>query len=217
MGTTILLADDHQIVRDGLRTLIQKEENMEVVAEASDGNSAVALAIEHQPDVIIMDITMPDLNGIEATRRILSKFPSTKVIALSMHSDKRFIAEILKAGAKGYMLKDCAFQELANAIRTVMNNETYLCPSIAGLVVGNYMEQLSSDESSVFSILTAREREVLQLLAEGINTKRIASKLNLSPKTIETHRRNIFDKLQMSSIAELTKYAIREGLTSLDK
>ncbi len=216
MTARVLIADDHGIVREGLRTLIERESDMEVVAEAEDGAEAVRVALEVAPNVVIMDIAMPELNGMEATRRIVAEAPGVKVLALSMHSDKRFVAEILKAGASGYLLKDCAFEELARAIRAVVAGQTYLSPAIAGIVAEGYVRRLSASDSSAFSVLTPREREVLQLMAEGWPTKRIASRLHVSVKTVETHRRQIMQKLDIHSVAELTKYAVREGLTSLE-
>ncbi len=213
----ILIVDDHKIVRDGLRTLIDSEEGMEVIAEAEDGRSAVRLAEKLSPDVVIMDISMPDMNGIDATRQILRLNRRAKVIALSMYSDRRFVSGMLEAGASGYLLKDCAFEELVRAIRSVVSDQTYLSPSIAGIVVNRYIGKENRSEGSVFTNLTQREREVLQVLSEGMSTKEIAYHLNLSVKTVETHRRNIMEKLNIHSISELVKYAIREGLTSLEK
>ena len=216
MSIRILLADDHKIVRDGLRALIEKQSGMEVIAEAGDGRSTVQMVQELLPNLVIMDIAMPDMNGIEATRQITATAPNVKIVALSMHSDKRFVAEMLKAGASGYLLKDCAFEELDNAIRAVIANRTYLSPKIADIIIKDYTRLFPKTEFSVFSILTLREREVLQLLAEGKTTKEISSSLNISAKTVETYRKQIMDKLDIHSIAELTKYAVREGLTSLD-
>ena len=216
MKIKILLADDHKIVREGIRTLIEKQPGLEVIGEADSGRTALKLTLELKPDVVIMDVTMPDLNGIEATRQIHSEIPSVKVIALSMHSDKRLVAGILMAGASGYLLKeDCDSVELARAIQAVATNQIYLSPKISEVVVKDYVRQLSTAVSSPFSILTPREREVLQLLAEGKSTKEIASSLHVSVKTIETHRNKIMLKLDIRSIAELTKYAIRERLTPL--
>jgi len=217
MSIRILLADDHKILRDGLRALLEKQSGMEVIAEAGDGRATVQLVRELLPNVVIMDIAMPDLNGIEATRQITALAPNVKIVALSMHSDKRFVAEMLKAGASGYLLKDCAFEELDNAIRAVIANRTYLSPKIADIIIKDYTRLFPKTEFSVFSILTLREREVLQLLAEGKTTKEISSSLNISAKTVETYRKQIMDKLDIHSIAELTKYAVREGLTSLEK
>ncbi|HXX57325.1 MAG TPA: response regulator transcription factor [Thermodesulfovibrionales bacterium] len=215
MNIKVLLADDHKIVRDGLRTLLENHPEITVVGEAEDGRETVQLAQKLAPAVVIMDIAMPDLNGIEATRQIISEHPHIKVVALSMHSDRRFVSEMLKAGASAYLLKDCAFEELVNAILTVMKNKIYLSPAIAGVVIENYIRNAPKSEPSVFSLLSDREREVLQLMAEGKATKEIASHLHVSIKTVETHRMNIMTKLDIHSVAELTKYAIREGLTSL--
>lgn len=215
MRIRILIADDHKIVRDGLRSLLEKQPNMEVVAEAENGRKAVSLAIRRRPQVVIMDISMPDLNGIEATRQMLKELPDLKVIALSMHSDRRYILGMFQAGAAGFLLKDCAFQELASAIDTVAANKPYLSPSIARTVLEDFVRGPASSRPSAPDVLTAREREVLQLLAEGWSTKKIASHLHVSAKTVETHRRRIMEKLGLNGIAELTKYAIREGLTSL--
>jgi DNA-binding NarL/FixJ family response regulator len=216
MSIRILLADDHKITRQGLRSLLDKEFDMEVVAEAEQGRTAVRLVRELSPQVVIMDVTMPDLNGVEAARQIVSEFPDVKIIALSMHSDSLFVTEMLRSGASGYLLKDCAFEELARAIRTVVAGKTYLSPSISGVVVDDYLHRLSKAVLSDSEVLTDREREVLQLLAEGKSTKQIALKLHISVKTVETHRRQMMDKLDIHTVAELTKYAIRKGLTSLE-
>jgi two-component system response regulator NreC len=216
MLTKILLADDHKIVRDGLRALIEKEPNMEVVAEACDGRTTVQRAKEFMPHIIIIDIAMPDLNGIEATRQIVNEIPGVKIIALSMHSDRRFVTRMLESGAAGYLLKDSAFEELSLAIKTVQSGKVYLSPAIAGVVVEDMVRHSPQKFSRTTAELTPREREVLQLLAEGRTTKRIASQLNVSVKTVETHRRQVMEKLDIHSVAELTKYAVREGLTSLE-
>jgi two-component system response regulator NreC len=213
----ILLADDHKIVRQGICTLLATEPDMEVVGEADNGRIIPRLVQELSPQVIIMDISMPDLNGIDATRKILSEFPGLKVIALSMHSDSLFVLNMLKAGASGYLLKDCALEELVKAIRTVVANKTYLSPGISDILIRDFMEGWSiSTGASAFSVLTAREREVLQLMAEGKSTTEIAHTLCVSVKTVEAHRKQVMNKLGIHSVAGLTKYAIREGLTSLD-
>jgi two-component system response regulator NreC len=217
MSCRIVIADDHQIMRQGLRVLLEKEPDMEVVAEAEDGRKAVVLVQELTPDVVIMDVNMPDLNGIEATRQILSDYPEMKVIALSVHIDRRFIINMLKAGAHGYLLKDCAFEELAQAIRLAMANKTYLSPGVANIVVKDYVRRVPGPAQTAFSLLTAREREVLQLMAEGKNTSKIAELLAISVKTVETHRQQVMHKLGIRSVAELTKYAIREGITPLEE
>ena len=214
MAIKIILADDHKIVRQGLRTMLESEADIEVIGEADDGRMAVRLARELSPQVIIMDVGMPDLNGIEATRQVLAESPGIKVIALSMHCDRRFVMNMLKAGASGYLLKDSAFEELATAIRMVLGGKVYLSTEIANIVVKDYLQ--GGGDESVFSVLTPREREVLQLMAEGKSSRQIADHLIISVKTVETHRMQIMHKLQIFSVAELTKYAIREGLSSLD-
>ncbi len=210
--TTILLADDHQLVRQGLRTLLAQQPDLDVVGEASDGVEAVALARTLRPDVVIMDIAMPKLNGIEATRAILSESPSIRVIALSMYADRRFVTEVLRAGALGYVLKEGAFEELAQAIRMVADGRAYLSPSVAGVVVEEFVRQAAAPASTSLDILTAREREVLKLLAEGRRAREIAQELNISVKTAEAHRQNLMNKLEIHSVADLTRLAIREGL-----
>ncbi|MGB7583123.1 MAG: response regulator transcription factor [Sedimentisphaerales bacterium] len=213
MGIKIILADDHAMLRHGLSKSLQNEKDMEVIAQAKDGRTTVELAKELSPNIVIMDIGMPDLNGIEATRQIVKENPKVKIIALSMHSSKNFIIEMFKAGASGYLLKDCEFDELVNAIRLVMNNKTYISPAISDVVVDNYMRQPDNAKDSVFSILSQREREVLQLLTEGKATKQIGKRLHISAKTVEVHRLNLMNKLKIDNIAQLTKYAIQEGLT----
>jgi len=216
MTIRILIADDHQIVRQGLRTLLEKEPDMAVVAEADDGRATVRLVRDISPEVVIMDVAMPDLNGIEATRQIVAEFPKIKIIALSMYADQRFVLNMLKAGASGYLLKDCAFEELIRAIRVVMAQKTYLSPGVTDIVVKDYTAGNNSGKPSVFSVLSPREREVLQLMAEGRSTSQIAGLLHVSVKTVETHRQQVMHKLNIHSVAELTKYAIREELTSLE-
>ena len=216
MTIRVLLADDHKIFRDGLRTLIENEAGMEVIADADNGRKAVVLAQKLSPNVIIMDVTMPDMNGIEATRKIVDGMPEVKVIALSMHSDRRYVLGMLEAGASGYLLKDCAFGELAGAIHQVVTGNTYLSPKIADVVVKGYLNKALEASSATNVAMTSREREILQLIAEGFTAKEIAAHVFLSIKTVETHRRNIMQKLNMRSVAEMTKYAIREGLVSLD-
>jgi two-component system, NarL family, response regulator NreC len=212
----LLLADDHKIMREGLKALLEQRSDVQVVAEAENGLEAVQLTQKLKPDIVIMDIGMSGLNGIEATRQIVAGVPGVKVIALSMHSDKRFVVEMLKAGASGYLLKDSAPEELTAAMRALAANRPYLSPKITDVVLKDYLSTLSQTEPTAFTVLTAREREVLQLIAEGKTTKEIASALQVSVKTIETHRQQMMEKLNIRSIAELTKYAVREGLTSLD-
>jgi DNA-binding NarL/FixJ family response regulator len=212
----VLLADDHRLFRDGLRHLIEKDTNIKVVGETSDGLETIQAVKTHRPDVILMDISMPTLNGVEATRKILKEYPRTKVVILSMHSDRRFVLESFKAGASGYILKDCAVAELLAAIHAVHKNQVYLDKTIAKIVVKDYISLNAEKPDSVFAILSSRERQVLQMMAEGYSTKEIADKISISVKTVETHRKQIMDKLNIHNIAQLTKYAIREGLTSLD-
>jgi len=215
MNVRILLADDHKIVLDGLTSMLERSSGFTIVGQASDGLTAVKLAEELSPDLVILDISMPALNGIEAARRILERDPRIRVIILSMHADGRFITETLKVGALGYLLKESAFEELSSAIRTVMGGQAFLSAAITDTVVKDYIRHLERQGSTVFSVLSAREREVLQMLSEGLATKQIAARLRVSVKTVETHRRQIMDKLDIHSIAELTKYAVREGITSL--
>ncbi|KPA15784.1 LuxR family transcriptional regulator [Candidatus Magnetomorum sp. HK-1] len=216
MNIKILLADDHKITRDGLCVLINGQSNMKVVGEAENGRSAVEMAFQLTPNVIVMDINMPELNGIDATHKIIKELPDTKIIILSMYSDKRYIIGALKAGVAGYLLKNCAFDELLNAINTVIKNKRYMSAEIADLVMEGYAHSLVSNEPAGISILTTREREVLQLIAEGVKTNEIASKLFVSVKTISTHRRQIMEKLNTDNIADLIKFALKEGLISLE-
>ncbi|MBZ0265536.1 response regulator transcription factor [bacterium] len=215
MAIKIVLADDHKMLRDGLRPLLQNRRDMEVVGEAEDGHAVLKVVHESNPDILILDISMPGLNGIEITRRLLSENPELRIIILSMHSDRRYVKEALKAGALGYLLKDSEFTELLQAIDSAMQRKIHLSDEIADTVVRDYI--LRDDEkSSAFTILSTREREVLQQIAEGNATREIADHLEVSIKTIESHRKQIMDKLNLRNVAELTKYAIREGLTSLE-
>jgi two-component system, NarL family, response regulator NreC len=214
MSIRILLADDHQLLRQGLHALIEEQPDMTVIAQAEDGRATVQLAAKLRPDIIVMDISMPGMNGMEATRQILTNDPGVKVLALSMHTDKRFIVEMLSAGASGYLLKDCAFEELICALHALADQRTYLSPKISDIVVKDYACRNSKSTLSS-SVLSAREREVLQLMAEGKSTRKIASILHVGMKTVETYRQQIMQKLDIHTIAGLTKFAIREGLTSL--
>ena len=216
----IIIADDHTMMREGLRSLIEKQPDMKTIAEADNGRKTLKLVQELKPDIVLMDVSMPDLNGIEATHQIKKEMPSIKVIALSMHSEKHFVSEMLKAGASGYLLKQCAFKELDLALRAVINNRSYLSPEIIDVVIEDYISSTAHTGKNNLEhnkVLTIREREVLQMLAEGRATKDIASLLNLSIKTVETHRQNIMRKINKHSLAELTKYAIVEGITTLEK
>lgn len=214
MKIKILLADDHKMIRDGLCALIENEKDMEVVASAHNGRDAASLVKLYQPDIVVMDINMPDLNGIDATRMILEENSDVKVIALSIHSTTVYVKEMLKAGASGYLVKHCAFEELANAVRLVMEGKKYLSPEITGVILNDYTSGISNDHETVFSSLSLREREILQLVAEGMKSEQIAKRLCISVKTVSTHRRNIMDKLNINSVAELTRYAINEGIIS---
>jgi len=216
MSIKVLLVDNHAIIREGLRSLLEKQHEMEVIADTDDGRKAIELVRELLPNIVIMDITMPGLNGIEATRQITAEFPDVKVIALSIHSKRRYVADMLSAGATGYILKECLFDELVQAIKAVAAGGRYLSPRITDVVVSDYVKRLSATTESPFEALKNREREVLQLVAEGKSTKQIALELHVSTKTIEANRRQIMEKLNIHSIAELTKYAVREGLTTLE-
>ena len=224
MTARILLADDHEIILDGVHAMLDREPEFEVIGKVTDGREAVQLSREQVPDVVVMDITMLDMSGIEATRLIVNEQPSIKVLCLSMHADRGFVMAALEAGVSGYVLKDAAKKELLQAIRTVIKGQVYLSPGVAGMVVdaatsrrddAKFRRETAS-ESSDLALLTARELEVLQLLAQGETTKQIAYRLNLSVKTVGTHRRQTMKKLKIDNIAGLTKFAIREGLVSTE-
>ena len=215
MGIKILIADNHKIVREAIGSLLNDELGMEVVGQAEDGRTAVQLARELQPNVVVMDTVMPNLNGIDATRQIIHELPGVKVIALSECSGRYSVLEMLKAGASGYVPKQCAFKELVLAIQNVVSNQTYLSPKISRIVIEECLHRPTEHSDSVYSVLTPREREVLQLITEGKTTKAIARELNVSVKTPEWHRSQIMKKLGVRNIAELVKYAVREGLTSI--
>lgn len=217
MNIRLLIADDHKMMREGLKSLISKEPGMSIVGEAENGEETVNLSRKTAPHVAIIDVTMPDLNGIEATRKIIKENPNIKVVGLSGHPDRHFVREMLKAGASAYILKQTAFDELIRAIHEVMAGRTYLSPEVTQGLVDSYVRSSPrKGENPAFATLTDREREALQLLAEGRSSKEIADKMGVSVKTVETHRRNIMEKLNLHSVAELTKYAIREGVTSLE-
>lgn len=213
--TTVVIADDHKILRDGLRTVLRGVAGIEVVGEAGDGRRAVQLVRRLDPDVVVMDVAMPDMNGVGATRQIRESGARSKVLALSMHSDSRYVKGMLHAGAAGYILKDCAAEELALAIQTVVSNRIYVSPGIAGVIVRDYVQYLSGDAMPHEYLLSPREREVLQLLAEGNSTTETAERMHVSTKTVESHRRRLMEKLDLDSIPALTKYAIREGIIPL--
>jgi DNA-binding NarL/FixJ family response regulator len=216
MSIRIVLADDHTIVRYGLSRAFEQETDINVVGLAQNGLSAVGLVRDLSPDAVVMDISMPDLNGIEATHQILKISPRVKVVALSMHSSDKYVREMFRAGASAYLLKDCPFEELVEAIKMVIDGKTYVSPSISGLVINDYLGKSEGLGGSAFAVLSRREREVLQLLAEGNTTKEVGKRLHISPKTVEVHRIRIMNKLDIDNIAQLTKYAIQEGLTQAD-
>ena len=209
----ILLADDHTVVRKGLRLLLESHAGFQVIADAADGREAVALAEQHAPDVVVMDVAMPILNGIEAARQIAAKLPHTAVVFLSMHADEGYVLKALKAGARAYLLKDSAEHDLIAAVIAVSEGKAFFSPAISKMLVEDYVRQMQERHvEDSFELLTTREREVLQLLAEGRNNKDVAAILNLSLYTVETHRGNIFQKLNLHSQAELILYAIRKGV-----
>jgi DNA-binding NarL/FixJ family response regulator len=212
----VLLVDDHEMIRAGLRAILEQERNVKVIGEAEHGRAAVKLARDLSPHVILMDLNMPEMNGVEATRQIVAENPDVKVIALSVNCDRQFITAALQAGAVGYLMKNSAAIELGLAIKAVMKGEVYLSPKVAHVVVKNYVQTRGSRDRTVFAELTPKQREVLQLLAEGKSNKEIAKELGTSTKTVETHRAQLMEKLNIHTVAGLTKYAVREGLTSLE-
>jgi len=215
MKLRVLIADDHVLFREGLRALLVKDPDIEVVAEAGDGYTAVRLAEELLPDVIMMDLTMPEMNGIEATRQIVGNNWNVRVLMLSMESERSFVVAALKAGANGYLLKDSAFAEVTTAIRAIAAGEPYLSPKVANLVIKEFMERGKDDEKQNRRMLTERESEVLKMIADGLSTKEISIAFNVSSKTIDSQRNSIMKKLDLYSIAKLTKYAIRKGISTL--
>ena len=213
----VLVADDHTILRQGIKALLDNQEGIEVIGEAKDGREALEIIEETLPDVILMDIAMPGLNGLEATRRIKKKFPRMKVLVLTMYTNEEYIFQILNAGANGYLVKETAFQDLISAIKAVYKNEAFMSPSISKKVINSYIKRAQDDEEQTCEILTTREREILQLIAEGNSSKKIAEGLFISPKTVETHRTHIMDKLNIHNRTGLIKYAIRKGMVDVDK
>jgi DNA-binding NarL/FixJ family response regulator len=218
MEIRLVLADDHGLMREGLKALIEKEHGLTVVGEADDGKTVVELAHKLGPHVVVMDVAMPDLNGIEATRRITKANPNLKVVALSGHVNQGFVREMFAAGASAYVLKQTACDELIRAIRDVVAGKKYISSEVARGVVDAYVElsQPTTNKTPAFVVLTEREREVLQMISEGKSTKDIGGGIGVSVKTVETHRHNIMEKLNLHSVAELTKYAIREGITAVE-
>ncbi|OUL36645.1 DNA-binding response regulator [Nostoc sp. T09] len=211
----VLLADNHTLVRAGLRALLQNIEGIQVIAEAGDGREALGLIAEHQPDVVLMDIAMPEMNGLEAAAHVVKEFPQVRVIMLSMHANEEYVLQALRIGAMGYLLKDAGISELEVAIRAICQGETYLSPAVSKHVVANYLQRVS-DESSSLTQLTSRQREILQLIAEGRSTKEIAELLYISVKTVETHRMQLMKRLDIHDVAGLVRYAIRMGLVISD-
>jgi DNA-binding NarL/FixJ family response regulator len=217
MSTRIILAEDHTLVRTGMRALLENSKQVQVVGEANNGRQAVDLARQLQPDLVLMDIAMPELNGIEAARQIRLAQPAVRVLMLSMHDDQQYVFEALKSGANGYVLKGAAFQELLTAITTVMGGKNYISPTLSGRVMDDYVRRAQGDQpDSELSKLSGREREVLQLIAEGKSSAEVAELLHISVRTVDTHRHNIMTKLEIHSIAGLTKFAIRHGLCVLN-
>lgn len=212
----ILLAEDHTLVRAGIRALLESLENVEVVAEAADGREALRLAKAHHPDILLMDITMKELNGLEAAARLAKEHPAVRVIILSMHADQVYVRQALKAGAMGYLLKGADVAELELALKAVTRGDTYLSPSVSKDLVGDLLSG-NTPAANPLNDLTPRQREILQLVAEGRTTKEIAARLDLSIKTVETHRMQLMERLNIHDVAGLVKFAIRVGLTQADK
>jgi two-component system response regulator NreC len=215
MNLKIMLADDHKVLLEGLNALISRIEGLSVAGTAFTGHEALRLADEIKPDIVIMDIAMPGMNGIEATRRMLSNHPEIKVIALSVHSEGRYVMEMIRAGASGYVLKECAFEEIHRAIGAVVDHQAYLSPGVTREVFRGLSDPEAEQPESAFTLLSSREREILQLLAEGKTVREVADTINLSIKTVDTHKQNAMKKLNLGSFAELIKYAVRQGLTHL--
>jgi DNA-binding NarL/FixJ family response regulator len=211
----VLLADNHTLVRAGLRALLQNIEGIEVVAEAGDGHEALHLIEVHQPDVVLMDIAMPKMNGLEATSRVVKECPNVRVMILSMHANEEYVLQSLRRGAMGYVLKDAAISELQLALRAISQGETYLSPEVSKHVIGDYLRRVG-DESNCVEQLTSRQREILQLIAEGRTTKEIAEVLYISVKTVETHRMQLMKRLGIHDVAGLVRYALRIGLVLPD-
>jgi len=216
MKIKVILADDHGIVRAGLKALLETSNDVAVIAEAENGRETVSLARQLEPDIVVMDIAMPDMNGVDATRKITKLAPGVKVLALSSHSDGKYVRGMLEAGARGYLVKNSALEELLTAITNVSAGRIYVSPSVTNVLVEGFLQRATIDAESDALALSTREREVLQLVAEGKSSAQIADILSLSERTIETHRKRIMDKLDLRTVAELTKYAIREGLTSIN-
>lgn len=217
MGIRFVLADDHRIMREGLAAMLRQEQDFEIAGQADDGAQLVRLARKLQPDIVITDISMPGLNGIEAIRRILEDTPGVKVLCLSVHCEKPLVTAVMDAGAAGYLLKDCMYEELVRAVRAILAQQVYISPGVAGVLMQAYRERQGAGHSSAFSALTGRELEVVQLIAEGHSTKAIAERMHVSAKTVGTHREHILQKLRLNGTADLTRYAIQEGIVSVEK
>ena len=216
MDLRVVLADDHGILREGIRRALEDEPGIEVVGEAKDGREAVRTVLEQSPDLVIMDISMPGLNGIDASQQILKDNPDVKILILSMYSDQFYVERALKAGVSGYVLKNSVISEVVSAIRVLSKGKVYLSPDIAGILVDDYVARVPEKKEPGTPSLTPREREVIQLLVEGLSSKEIAASLNLSERTVDSHRKNIMRKLDLHSLPQLTKFALREGFTSLE-
>ncbi len=212
----ILLADNHTLVRAGIRALLEQIANVVVVGEAADGREAIKLVDQHRPNLVLMDITMPVMNGIEATARIVKEYPQVRVVMLSVHTDEEYVLQALRAGATGYLLKDAGRAELELAVAAVARGETYLSPAVSRHVVGDYFRRTATSAEGRLETLTPRQREILQLIAEGKSTKEIASILNVSVKTVETHRAQLMERLDIHDVAGLVRYAIRTGVVTAD-
>lgn len=217
MPIRVLLADDHRIVREGLASLIEADQAYAVVAQAESGREAVRLARKLTPDIVIMDVSMPDLNGIDATTLCIEAVPDVKVIGLSIHAESRYVLGMIKAGASGYILKEDAFPDLLQAIDAARNNQSYLSPKVSAVLIKDCIRQLPPESTAWDSPLTVKEREALQMIAEGRTTREIAAALHVSVKTVESRRKSIMQKLNLHSVAQLTKYAVREGITPLQE
>lgn len=215
MAIDVILVDDHQILRQGLKSLVESSPRLKVVGEAADGRTALELVEELHPQVVIMDVALPRLNGVETAQRIRENHPNVKILGLSMHTEPELVRRMLRAGANGYVLKDTAFDELLEAIESVLKGKRYLCPGIADIIIEDYVHQLRNAPQEEVPQLTPREQQVLELLASGKSSREIADALDVSVKTVGSHRRNIMQKLDLHSVAELTKFALRRGLTKL--
>ncbi|WP_405233263.1 response regulator [Lentisalinibacter salinarum] len=215
MGIKVLIADDHTLMREGLRSILEREDGVEIIGEASSGLEVLELCLDAVPDIVVMDVAMEDLNGVEATRRLRERHASVRVIALASHNDSRLMAQMLRAGASGYVLKENAYTELRPALDAVSRGSSYLCPGVTAKAA-EIIQDTEAPRGSAWDVLGDREREVLQLLAEGLTSAEVAEKLHIALNTVETHRRNIMRKLDLHNVVELTRYAIREGLTRVE-